>query len=142
MWKNILSLSILILSLTTLVHALKPAHAQLGPSTSQGTNPLFSNGGYCGSSTSHTISAQSGQKILISDVIISAQYGDSLEIVFTTSGGSEVGRFKAWNYQNYGGGSIIDTQLAGGIIVPEGEDLTISLNGRGTYTFSGRYTHP
>ncbi|MEC7986942.1 MAG: hypothetical protein VX278_17365 [Myxococcota bacterium] len=142
MWKNILSLGVLVLASALFVHTLRPANAQLGPHISQGSNPIFSVGGYSNSIATETVSAQSGQSILITDVIISAQYNDSLEMVLTTSGGAEVGRFKAWNYQSYTGNGMINAQMVSGLMVPEGEELTVTMNGRGTYTFSGRYVAP
>jgi hypothetical protein len=142
MWKNILAISALILSASVFVESISTAQANQGV-LSMGQNPIFSKGGYNGGSqTSHTISAVSGQEIVVTDVSISGQYNQDIEIVFMTSGGAEIGRYKTWNYANYAGSGVINSNMISGLRVPEGEDLLVIVNGAGTFTFSGRYVHP
>ncbi len=142
MWKNTLALSALITSLALLVHSIGSAHADLGPSISSGSNPVFSYGGYSNGSAGQSLPAQSGQEYLVTDISISAQFNYELEIVFTTTSGSEIGRYKAWNYSNYSSGGIVDSHLISGLRVPENEGLNVTVNGYGAYTFSGRSVHP
>ena len=142
MWKNTLALSALISSIALLTHTIQPAQADLGPSASMGNNPIFSFGGYSSGTASQALPAQSGQEYLITDVSISAQFNYEMEIVFTTTGGAEIGRYKAWNYSNYSSGGIVDSHLISGLRVPENEGLNVTINGHGAYTFSGRSVHP
>ena len=142
MWKNLLGLSVLLVSVSLLVSTLSSARASLGPVTSTGSNPLFSSGSYSSGGSSESISAQSGKEIIITDVTISAQYNYDMEIVFTTTSGMEIGRYKAWNYSNYNGNSVIDSHLNSGLRVPENEGLQVQVNGHGSYVYSGYYAHP
>ena len=141
MWKNLLGLSGVILSLSTLVFALQPAEAKLGPTVSHGSNPVFSRSGYAPTISSGTIASVPGSEMVITDVVISAQYGETLELIINTDTGTEVGRFKTWNYSNYAGSGVIDSHLISGLRIPENEDLNF-VNGKGTFTFSGYLGHP
>ena len=140
MWKNLLAISALITSISLFLHSLSPAQAQ--PTVSLGSNPVFSKGGYSSGNLSETITQQAGQAIVITDINISAQPNYGLEIVFTTATGTELGRYKSWNYSNYPSVSVIDSHLISGLIAPENEDVTISVNGHGSFSYSGYYTHP
>jgi hypothetical protein len=142
MWKNILSISLFLCSVSLCINSLSPATAGVGPTTSFAINPLFSAGGNVSSTASFAIPAVIGQGIVVTDVTISAQPGNELQIVFTTSSGIELARYQAWNYSSYPGPASIDTHLLSGIPVPENEPLEITLNGYGTYTVSGNYAHP
>ena len=117
MWKNLVGISLIITSMAVMVDSISSANASLGPMISSGSNPIFSGSNYCSGSTTSTISAQNGQEIIVTDVTISAQYGNDLEIVFTSATtGTEIGRYKAWNIgSNYSGSSIINTQLKSGL---------------------------
>jgi len=142
MWKNILAISALILSAAVFVESISTAQANQGI-LSMGQNPIFSKGGYNGGSqSSHTIPAIAGQEIIVTDVSISGQYSQDIEMVFTTSSGAEIGRYKTWNYANYAGSGVINSNMVSGLRVPAGEDLQVTINGAGTYTFAGKYVHP
>jgi hypothetical protein len=142
MWKNVIAISVLIASISLLIHSLSTAKASMGPVVSFASNPIHSIGGYSGGSVTENISGQQGSEFIVTDITISAQYNEQLEVVFTTTSGAEVGRYKTWNYSNYNGPAIIDSHLRSGLRVPESEGLTIQVNGRGSYTFSGYFAHP
>jgi len=142
MWKTLLGISAVLCSMSVLVYSVSSARASLGPSVSMMSNPIFSSSAYATSNLSETISGQNGREIIITDVTISAQFNHDLEIVFTTSSGTEVGRYKTWNYSNYNGPAIIDSHLESGLRVPEMEDLQVTVTGRGSYTYSGYYAQP
>ena len=142
MWKNILATSALLLSAAVFVHSIGAAQANQS-FVSMGQNPIFSKGGYNGGSqTTHTIPAVANQEIIVTDVSISGQFNYDIEVVFNTSGGEEIGRYKTWNYSNYPGPGIMNANLTSGLRVPAGEDLQVVVNGRGTFTFAGKYVHP
>ena len=90
----------------------------------------------------HTITAVANQEIVVTDVSISAQFNHDIEVIFTTSGGSEIGRYKTWNYSNYPGPGTMNANLTSGLRVPAGEDLLVTINGSGSFTFAGKYVHP
>ena len=142
MWKNLLGASALLLSGSVFVHSLSAAQANSGPSISLATNPIFSGGGYSNSGVTENIPGQSGLELVITDVTLSAQYNYDAEIVFSTSSGVELGRYKTWNYSNYNGPAIIDSHLNSGLRVPENETLIVQVSGRGSYTYSGYKAHP
>ena len=143
MWKNMIAIASIIFASGYFIQSLPKAHARLGPSTSFGSNPVFSTAGYANGSSPITINGQTGQDIILTDIFLSAQYSDSLELVLAlSSNGQEVGRYKAWNYNNYSGSSIVDSHLISGLRVPAGDSLTVTLNGRGSYTLSGYYAQP
>lgn len=142
MWKNLLALSAVLLSGSVFVQSITNAQANQG-FVSMGQNPVFSKGGLNnGSQTMYTISAIANQEIMVTDVSISGQYNYDMEIVFNTSGGEEIGRYKTWNYSNYPGPGIMNANLNSGLRVPAGEDLQVVVNGSGTFTFAGKYVHP
>ncbi len=142
MWKNILACSALLLSGAVFVQSIASAQANQGL-VSMGQNPVFSKGGYnSGVQTNYTIPSMANQEILVTDVAISGQYSEDIEVIFNTSGGDEIGRYKVWNYANYAGSGVLDTNLNSGLRVPAGEDLQVTVNGRGTFTFAGKYVHP
>ena len=142
MWKNILATSALILSGAVFVHGISAAQANQG-FISMGQNPIFSKGGYNnGSQNIHTISAVANQEIVVTDISISAQFNHDVEIIFNTAGGSEIGRYKTWNYANYPGPGTMNANLNSGLRVPVGEDLLVTINGSGSFTFAGKYVHP
>ena len=142
MWKNLIGMSCLIASIALLTHSLSPAQAQPTSSVSLGSNPIFSYGGYCASSQSLTITAQPGQSLVLTDINISAQPNYGLEIIFNSATGAELGRYKAWNYQNYPGVSIVDTHLISGLKAAENEDIIVNINGHGSFSYSGYYAQP
>ena len=142
MWKNILATSALILASAIFVHSISAAQANQG-FISMGQNPIFSKGGYNNNSqNTHTITAVANQEIVVTDISISAQYNHDIEVVFTTAGGSEIGRYKTWNYANYPGPGTMNANLTSGLRVPAGEDLLVTINGSGSFTFAGKYVHP
>lgn len=142
MWKNILATSALILSAAVFVESISTAQANQGI-LSMGQNPIFSKGGYnSGTQNIYTVLAVSGQEIVVTDVSISGQFNYDIEVIFTTSGGEEIGRYKTWNYSNYPGPGIMNANLTSGLRVPQGEDLQVTVNGRGAFTFAGKYVHP
>lgn len=142
MWKNILAFSALLVSGAVFVNSITSAQANQG-FASMGQNPIFSKGGVNnGSQTMYTISSIANQEIVVTDVSISGQYNHDMEIVFQTSGGEEIGRYKTWNYSNYPGPGIMNASLNSGLRVPAGEDLQVFVNGSGTFTFAGKYVHP
>lgn len=142
MWKNILAISVLLLSGSVFVHSISSAQANQGM-LSLGQNPIFSKGGYNnGIQTMYTISAVANQEIVVTDVSISGQFNHDIEMIFMTSGGEEIGRYKTWNYSNYPGPGIMNASLNSGLRVPAGEDLQVTVDGRGTFTFAGKYVHP
>ena len=142
MWRNLLAISGLLLSISVLLHSVGTASAGLGPVSSFGSNPVFSIGGYSSGSDSPVVPSQVGQEMVITDVTISAQYNHDLEIIFTTTSGSEIGRYKTWNYGNYPSGGIIDSHLKSGIRIAENDGLQITVYGSGSYTVSGFYAQP
>jgi len=144
MWKNLVGTSLVIVSIAFLVDSISSAKASLGPAVSSAANPIFSGSDYCSSNSSMSIAGQSGQEIIVTDVTISAQTGQQIEIVFTSAAtGVEIGRYKTWNIGNaWTGSAIIDTHLNSGLRLPTSEDLLVSVNGNGSYTFSGYYAHP
>lgn len=120
---------------------------QLGSGKSRdavlGTKSNFSKGGYNnGVLTTYTIAAVANQEIVVMDVSISGQFSYDIELIFSTSGGEEIGRYKTWNYSNYPGPGTMSTSLNSGLRVPAGEDLQVTVNGKGTFTFAGKYVHP
>jgi hypothetical protein len=143
MWKNLLGISLVVGSIALLVDSISSAKASLGPMVSSASNPIFSGSNYCSGNSSITITGQSGQEIIVTDVNISAQTNGQIEIVFTSlATGVEIGRYKTWNNSSsYTGSAIIDTHLNSGLRVPANEDLLVSVNGNGSYTFSGYYAH-
>lgn len=142
MWKNILATSVLLLSASVFLQSMGSARANQN-SVSFGQNPIFSKGGQNGGTlTTHTISAVSGQEILVTDISISSQYNEYVSITFTTSSGNVIGHYRTWNYSNYTGSGVLNTNLVSGLRAPEGEDVTVAINGIGSYTFSGTYIHP
>ena len=142
MWKNLLGCSALLLAGSVFVQSITNAQANQG-FVSLGQNPIFSKGGSNnGSQTIYTISSIANQEIVVTDVSISGQYNYDMEIVFKTSGGEEIGRYKTWNYSNYPGPGIMNASLNSGLRVPAGQDLQVLVNGSGTFTFAGRYVHP
>ena len=142
MWKNLFGISAVLCSLSMLVYSLSTARASLGPAVSMMSNPIFSSSAYSNGSVSDTMTGQSGTEIVITDVTISAQYNYDIEIVFTTTSGTEIGRYKTWNYSNYNGPATVDSHLNSGLRVPENEGLQVQVNGYGSYTYSGYYAHP
>lgn len=131
MWKNILAASVLVLSVSVLLQSIRSAQANQS-AVSFEQNPIFSKGGYNGATqTIHTISAITGQEILFTDITLSGQYNDDIELIFT-SGGEVIGRYKTWNYANYAGSGILDTHLLSDLRAPEGEDVVVTINGRWT----------
>ena len=142
MWKNIMATSALILSSAVFVHSISVAQANQSI-ISMGQNPIFSKSGFNnGSQTIHTVTAVANQEMVVTDVSISGQFNHDIEVVFQTSGGTEIGRYKTWNYSNYPGPGIMNAALNSGLRVPAGEDLLVTVNGRGTFTFAGKYVHP
>ena len=141
MWKNILAFSVLLLSGSIFIHSISAAQANQGM-LSLGQNPIFSKGGFVSSQTTYTVSAVANQEIVVTDVSISGQFNHDIEIVFSTSSGEEIGRYKTWNYSQYPGPGIMHASLNSGLRVPSGEDLQVTVNGRGTFTFGGKYVHP
>ncbi len=142
MWKNILAMSVLLLSGAVFVQSISSAQANQGM-ISVGQNPIFSKGGYNGGiQTTYTVSAVANQEIVVTDVSISGQFNHDIELVFSTSGGEEIGRYKTWNYSNYPGPGTMNANLNSGLRVPAGEDLQVTVNGRGTFTYAGKYVHP
>jgi len=139
MWKNILALSALILSISMLLRSVPFAEARTG-TLSLGFNTAYSISDFT-TGTAETLSAVSGQDRIISDVYLSAQPGHELEAIFTTTSGQEIGRFKVWNHYSYSNGAIHNT-FESGLRVPAGEDVTITINGRGVYTISGFLAQP
>jgi hypothetical protein len=145
MWKNILSISFLVFAASHFLDSLSNANAGIGPTTSLATNPLFSAAGYISSGSSSTtvlVSPKPGQEIVVTDITISAQYGEHLEIILQSSSGTEIGRYKSWNYQNYSGSGLIDSHLVSGLRVAENESLQILGYGNGAFTISGYHAHP
>ena len=141
MWKNILATSVLLLSGAVFVQSISSAQANQGM-LSLGQNPIFSKGGFVSSQTTYTVPAVANQEIVVTDVSISGQFNYDIEMIFNTSGGEEIGRYKTWNYSNYPGPGIMNTSLNSGLRVPAGEDLQVTVNGRGTFTFAGKYVRP
>ena len=142
MWKNMLAMSVLLLSGAVFVQSISSAQANQGM-ISLGQNPIFSKGGYNGGiQTTYTVSAVANQEIVVTDVSISGQFNHDIELVFSTSGGEEIGRYKTWNYSNYPGPGTMNANLNSGLRVPAGEDLQVTVNGRGTFTYAGNYVHP
>ena len=142
MWKNMLAMSVLLLSGAVFVQSISSAQANQGM-ISVGQNPIFSKGGYNGGiQTTYTVSAVANQEIVVTDVSISGQFNHDIELVFSTSGGEEIGRYKTWNYSNYPGSGTMNANLNAGLRVPSGEDLQVTVNGRGTFTYAGKYVHP
>lgn len=139
MWKNTMAIAALTLSSAVFIHSITPASARTGV-VSFGSNPVFSESGFT-TSTTLTLPAVSGQERIVTDIFLAAQPNYELEIILTTSGGKEIGRYKTWNYNSYSDGGL-DTHLKTGLRVPEGEELNVSVNGRGVYTFSGFLAHP
>ena len=139
MWKNTLALGFLCLSASVLVQAVGPAFARTGM-TSLGANPSYSISAYT-TGTVENLPSVVGQERIITDVYISPQPNYELEIILTTSGGAEIGRFKSSNYSNYASGPH-NVSLETGLRVPEGEGLVLTLNGRGIFTVSGFLAQP
>lgn len=141
MWKNMLGVAAILFGAGYFLQSFPTAHAKWGPTISMASNPLFSTSGYATNSPNLTLSAASGQEMVLTDVVISAQFNYELELIFTTSGNQEIGRFKAWNYNGYSNG-VINSHFLSGLRVPDGESLSVTLNGRGSYTISGYYAQP
>ena len=139
MWKNLVALSLFVLSLSIFVHGIAPAIAKTG-ALSLGNNTSFSKSAFT-TGDIETFPTVIGQDRIITDIYLAAQPNYEMEIVFTTSSGQELGRYKTWNYNGYSDGGL-DTHLQTGLRVPEGEDMTVSINGRGVYTISGYLARP
>ena len=102
MWKNILAMSVLLLSGAVFVQSISSAQANQGM-MSLGQNPIFFKRRVCGGiQTTYTVSAVANQEIVVTDVSISGQFNHDIELVFSTSG-EEIGRYKTWEYSNYPG---------------------------------------
>ena len=139
MWKNLIPLSLFTLSFSIFIHGITPASAKTGV-LSLGNNTSFSQGEYT-TGTVETFSAVVGQDRIITDIHLAAQPNYDLEIVFSTSGGQQLGHYKTWNYNGHSSGGL-DSHLETGLRTPDGEDLIITINGRGVYTVSGYLARP
>ena len=139
MWKNILALSGLCLSIAVCANAIAPAFARTG-TMSLGSNTAYSMSAFT-TDTTESLQPVVGQERIMTDIYLSAQPGYDLEVIITTSGGAEIGRFKAWNYSSYPAGPL-NVSLESGLRVPEGESVTLNFNGRGVYTLSGYLAQP
>lgn len=117
-----------------------------GPAVNYGANPVFSFGGsgYAGSAgfTQIIATAPSDMDMRITDVQISSSfYTEGGNVSLMTSGGAMIGRWSA------GRDSPVIASMKSGLIVPAGEDVSISgwRNSSSVtiyYTFSGQYVHP
>ena len=139
MWKNIFALCGLCLSSAVLINTLTPAFARTGV-VSLGSNTAYSISAFT-TGVTESLPSVVGQERIMTDIYLSAQPGYDLEVIITTSGGAEIGRFKAWNYSSYPAGPL-NVSLESGLRVPEGESVTLNFNGRGVYTLSGYLAQP
>ena len=111
-------MSVLLLSGAVFVQSISSAQANQGM-ISLGQNPIFSKGGYNGGiQTTYTVSAVANQEIVVTDVSISGQFNHDIELIFSTSGGEEIGRYKTWNYSNYPGPGTMNANLNSGFESP------------------------
>ena len=138
---------VVLLSFLLGLSAAVPQAIGLGsPAVNYGSNPVFSvaGSGYASSGgfTQTIATAPSDMDMRITDVQISASndtYGGNVTLM--TSGGVTIGRWSA------GRDSPLVASMKSGLIVPAGEDITLSgwrNNSSVTiyYTFSGQYVQP
>ena len=136
--KTILTIATLMCSLGFFIHTLDSAYALNPVGISTGSNPVFSRAGSVGNnSTNVTISHQTGQELMISDIFMHANSGWNLELTFSTSSGTVLGI-----YRTYGIDNMLPIQLKSPLRVPEGEDLILGISGSGVYTVSGYRVQP
>ena len=136
-WKKSISIATLIFSIGFLIRSFSPAHALNTANISHANNPVFSSGAYISSASPITISGQSGYELMVSDIFLHADSGYFLTMTLETSTGTVIGK-----YRTYSINTSINISLNSPLRTPEGEDLVINVNGRGTYTISGYRAHP
>ena len=148
--KNILSIAVVIFACTLLIHGYPKANADIGPTISSHVNPLV----YATGTSSGTLfSAPNDQIIVISDIILTASGANgwqpcvsSVELS-TSSGAIAYFQMTSDSTANEGSshsGSTVSHSFSGGIPVPEGEQVSISIGSGCTvnYVISGYHAHP
>ena len=135
-WKQLMSIATIIFSIGFLLRSFSPAHALNTPSISTGSNPVFSHGQYTSTNLSHTISGQTGEELMVSDIFIHADSGYFFTVTLQTSSGTVLATYRSYTLTQ-----LLDTHLISPIRVPEGEDLVITTSGRGMFTVSGYRAH-
>ena len=140
--KQLLALSCLVFSLSFFVRSFSFAHAN-GPTSSQGSNPIFSYASTSCSSGESVVTVPSGQVLIITDIYSGSYISETIQL--KTGTGSLLGLFQVT--QNYSqahynffvkGGEI---SLHSGIVVPEGEELVLYCGSQNRLTVSGYYAH-
>ncbi|MAA77789.1 MAG: hypothetical protein CL916_00900 [Deltaproteobacteria bacterium] len=123
MWKNIVALAFLILSVRVLLDGVSPASASLGPMVVSGSNPIVSKGG----SRTHNaaeetlFTAPSDQLLIITDIDFTVYYGNSgCYPTLKTSSGDILGKWFVREDEN------MVISKSSGLIIPAGESLILS----------------
>ena len=144
MWKTILSVAALILSLGISAQMISGAYAE--PRTSLGGNPAASFGGTLPSNTHTVVTAPSDQAFLVKTLLTAETgchiYIDSSMILQQTAYFVPARAwFNAGSHDNPNVGSAF-TQGRANLVVPAGSSLVIHNCNGGGYYVDGYYVHP
>ena len=111
-----------------------------GATISTGTNPLWSQGGDTSSGATISIPAAIDSDLIITDIILTSDYGN---IEYVTLGGADGkihGKFQVQTYNSME--RHISHSYASGIRIPAGEALELTSTGRVYYSLSGYHAQP
>ncbi len=158
--KTLFGAAALLASAALFVRSLQPAYAEIGPSVSYGSNPVFSFGGSSGDGSLSLVSAPSNQDMIIDGLSLTlstgSHYCDSgmvLDLVLDS--GEQVASMGVLASGGYFGSTFHPAVTHNTRIrVPAGSQLQATISTDFTnsssycaarklnYTISGHYTHP
>ena len=144
-----MAIASLILASSVFVYSLKTANAEIGPSASLGSNPIFS--AYSSAcSSAETVANVPADSVLIITDVFSAYFNDE-DLTLKTGAGQTLAKFHQerfmndtynssyWSQTNAIVGNV--NSISSGIVVPAGEELVVECSGN-MVTVSGYYAHP
>ena len=141
MWKNILALAALVLSVGVSYRLIQTADANLGPQVSHGNNPIVNFGGTVPSNGEIT-TAPSSQDIIITTLITNGSCGVQINGTTIVPAVSYFNPTYLYIRPSYAGTASSFTVGRARLKVPAGATLSLTNCSGNAYYLDGYMTHP